>query len=74
MNEYGVAESWTPLVTIDVPVFHIQPIDISKTQLVVEVLESFDHRVLKSVDLKSKQVEEICIDGYEYHTISWIVF
>lgn len=49
------------------PVFHIQPIGVRKTQVVVEVLDSFDHRVLKSVDLKSKQVEEICIDGYEYH-------
>ncbi|KAK9932907.1 hypothetical protein M0R45_020127 [Rubus argutus] len=77
MKEYGVAESWTKLCTVSLPMVYIlRPFGFRRTgEVVLQVAHDGDSyhwdmlKMLKLVDPKSKQVKDFGTDGYRYHFV-----
>lgn len=74
MKEYGVAESWTKLCTVSLPMVYIlRPFGFRRTgEVVLQVAHDgdlYDWDMLKLVDPKSKQVKDFGTDGYRYHFV-----
>lgn len=77
MKEYGVAESWTKLCTVSLPMVYIlRPFGFRRTgEVVVQVAYDGDLyewdmlKMLKLVDPKSKQVKDFGTDGCRYHFV-----